>query len=246
MPSRQPSLASSAFACLLGATLAASAFAHDGHEHPPEKVADVAVHKPTPMPDRIILTWTGDPARSQAVTWRTDGSANKASAQIARASAAPKFVEKVETVDATSQDVDTNLNHAHFHSAVFEGLEPSTLYAYRVGDGVNWSEWFHFKTASDKPEPFTFIYFGDAQNDVKSLWSRVIRGAYSDAPKARFIIHAGDLINRANSDAEWGEWHASGGWLNGMVPSVPTPGNHEYERPKAAVDVAVKAAADDS
>lgn len=243
MPSRLPSLAPSAFACLLGATLAAPAFAHDGHEHPTEKVADAAVHKPTAIPDRIILTWAGDPAHTQAVTWRTDGSAKKALAQIARASAAPKFVEKVETVDATSQDVDTNLNHAHFHSASFKGLEPSTLYAYRVGDGVNWSEWFHFKTASDKPEPFTFIYFGDAQNDVKSLWSRVIRGAYSDAPKARFIIHAGDLINRANSDAEWGDWHASGGWLNGMVPSVPTPGNHEYERPRAAVDAAAKAVA---
>ena len=49
---------------------------------------------------------------------------------------------------------------------------------------MNWSEWVHARTASDKPEPFSFIYFGDAQNDVKSLWSRVIRGAYSDAPKA--------------------------------------------------------------
>ena len=45
---------------------------------------------------------------------------------------------------------------------------------YRVGDGVNWSEWFHFRTASDRPEPFSFIYFGDAQTDLKSLWSRVI------------------------------------------------------------------------
>jgi hypothetical protein len=100
---------------------------------------------------------------------------------------------------------------------------------YRVGDGVNWSEWFQFQTASSDPEPFSFIYFGDAQNDLKSLWSRVIREAYSDAPKARFIVHAGDLINRANRDEEWGEWFRGGGWVNGMVPSIPSPGNHEYE-----------------
>ncbi len=45
------------------------------------------------------------------------------------------------------------------------------------------------------------------------MWSRVIREAYSDAPKAKFMIHAGDLINNAEKDAEWGEWFGAGGWL---------------------------------
>jgi hypothetical protein len=101
-------------------------------------------------------------------------------------------------------------------------------YAYRVGDGVNWSEWFHFRTASDPPEPFTFVYFGDAQNDIRSLWSRVVREAYADAPRARFFLHAGDLVNLAESDAEWGEWFGAGGWLHATVPAVPAAGNHEY------------------
>src|SRR5262249_21666459 len=93
---------------------------------------------------------------------------------------------------------------------------------------VNWSEWFQFRTASDRPEPFSFIYFGDAQNGIRSLWSRVVREAFSDAPRARFIIHAGDLVDSANSDAQWGEWFGAGGWINAMIPSLPTPGNHEY------------------
>jgi hypothetical protein len=41
------------------------------------------------------------------------------------------------------------------------------------------------------------------------------------------MIHAGDLINRAENDWEWGEWFAAGGWMNAMIPSVPVPGNHE-------------------
>ena len=220
------------------------ALAHDEHEHPPAKVADATAHRPTAIPDRIILTWTGDTARTQAVTWRTDAAVKKAFAQIAPAGAAPKFVDQARSVDAASQPLATNLGVAHFHSAVFAGLEPSTLYAYRVGDGVNWSEWFHFKTAADKAEPFSFIYFGDAQNDIKSLWSRVIRGAYGDAPKARFIVHAGDLVDHGTNDAEWGEWFAGGGWVNGMVPSIPTPGNHEYERPRADREAEAKAWAD--
>jgi hypothetical protein len=60
------------------------------------------------------------------------------------------------------------------------------------------------------------------------MWSRVIREAFTNAPKARFLLHAGDLINRANNDAEWGEWHLAGGWTNAMIPNIVTPGNHEY------------------
>jgi 2',3'-cyclic-nucleotide 2'-phosphodiesterase (5'-nucleotidase family) len=112
----------------------------------------------------------------------------------------------------------------------FEKLKPGTKYVYRVGDGSSWSEWFQFKTASNEPEPFTFIYLGDAQNDVRALWSRVLREAHADAPRAAFILHAGDLINKGAADGEWGEWHGAGGWLNAMIPQVPTPGNHEYVR----------------
>lgn len=216
------------------------ALAHDGpgrdHDHaqPPKPVAEAEAHRPTAIPDRIIRTFAGDPARSIAVTWRTDTSVGQGIAQIAPADAGPQFSERAKTLTAKTQDLKSDLGEAHYHSIVFDDLVPNMLYAYRVGDGVNWSEWVHARTASDKAEPFAFIYFGDAQNDIKSLWSRVIRGAYSDAPKASFIIHAGDLINRANRDALWGEWFNAGGWVNAMVPSVPSPGNHEYERPAGA------------
>jgi hypothetical protein len=113
---------------------------------------------------------------------------------------------------------------------LFEGLTPRTKYLYRVGDGTHWSEWVTFQTASDKAEPFSFVYLGDAQNSIKAHWSRVIRAAYSTAPDARFIIHAGDLVDRGTDDALWGEWFQAGGWIHAMVPSLPSPGNHEYEK----------------
>jgi 3',5'-cyclic AMP phosphodiesterase CpdA len=190
----------------------------------------VTLHRPTSVPDRIILTWEDDPATTQSVTWRTDTQVTAGVAQIAEAEAGPLFVRKAKTVPAETTPFTSDLGPAHYHTARFTGLQPSTRYVYRVGDGVNWSEWIHFLTASTEPEPFSFVYFGDAQNDLKSMWSRVIREAYSDAPKARFIIHAGDLINTSTRDGEWGEWHGAGGWVNAMVPSIPTPGNHEYGR----------------
>src|SRR5262245_47031754 len=200
------------------------------HDVQPVAVKPAETYAPKVLADRIILTWADDPATTQAVTWRTSTAVVKAFAQIAVADAGPGFPKTAREVAAVTEPLKTDLSEAHYHSVRFTDLKPATKYAYRVGDGVNWTEWYHFTTASSKPEPFSFIYFGDAQNDIRSLWSRVIREAYSDAPKARFMIHAGDLVNTAESDAEWGEWFAAGNWVNAMLPSVPVPGNHEQAK----------------
>ncbi|MGL6096107.1 MAG: metallophosphoesterase [Fimbriiglobus sp.] len=199
-------------------------------------------HKPTPLPDRVVLTWPADPATCHAVTWRTDATVETAVAQLAVAEDGPQFAQpgpasltggrpKVRTVPAVTNPLTTDLGDARNHMARFDGLAPNTPYVYRVGDGVNWSEWFQFRTPHAGPAPLRFLYFGDAQNDIKEHWSRVARGAFSDMPKAHFLLHAGDLVNRADSDAEWGEWFAAAGWIHGTVPCVPTPGNHEYSGP---------------
>lgn len=216
-----------AFASILVSPVVA--VAHDGHEHP-VKVEPAEYYAPTAMPDRVVLTWAGDPTTSQAVTWRTSTDVAKAFAEIAVADGSPKFDEHAKQVVAKTESLKTDINTAHFHSVNFQGLKPGTKYAYRVGDGENWSEWFQFSTVKENEDKFSFIYFGDAQNDIRSKWSRVIREAYSDAPKAAFMLHAGDLINRAENDAEWGEWFGAGAFLNAMIPSVPVPGNHEHAK----------------
>lgn len=131
-------------------------------------------------------------------------------------------------VKGTSETFKSDLGECRINSAKLDDLKPDTMYAYRIGDGKYFSEWFQFRTASTEPMPFTFVYFGDAQNEVRSWWSRVVREANQYAPRAAFMLHAGDLINRANRDYEWGEWFRAAGWLNGMIPVVATPGNHEY------------------
>ncbi len=196
---------------------------------------DEEAHRPSPLPDRILLSWTGDPATTQSVTWRTDNSIHTAYAEIAIAGDNRDFVNDAVQLTATTELLESNLGPAHYHSVSFESLEPSTVYAYRVGDGVNWSEWIHFTTASNEAAPFTFVYFGDAQNDVKSHWSRVVREAYSDAPRAAFMLHAGDLINNAHNDGQWGEWYYAASHIHRMIPCIATPGNHEYAASEGVV-----------
>ncbi len=131
--------------------VSSSALAHDDH---PPKVLDESLYRAAPMPDRIILTWKGDPAHSQAVTWRTDPSIAKGLAQIAVSEPGPSFVKNAKELVATTELHESDLGPAHYHSVEFLELAPSTKYVYRVGDGTNWSEWIQFNTASDKPEPF--------------------------------------------------------------------------------------------
>ena len=258
MHARPLTFAAAPLAAFLAAPLAAPAFAHppgdgaheqDGHEHAevpfgeiprPLAVPDSDTYQPSAVPDRIVLTYQHDPATTTSVTWRTGEEVERAVAQITPAAAGPSFVdprERIEanpdvvvTLEADTRPYTTELSAALYHTVEFAGLTPKTRYSYRVGDGTNWSEWADFTTAADSAEPFTFIYVGDAQNEVKSLWSRLIRRAYGDAPDAAFTLHAGDLINRPEADGEWGGWFYAGGFINRSTPVLATPGNHEYLR----------------
>lgn len=187
------------------------------------------LQKGSPIPSRVLLTITADPSSSACVTWRTDDASVNSVGQIAVASADPRFESGAETVKGSRTFVNrVQKASVAYHTVNFRGLRPNTEYSYRVGDGKIWSEWIHFTTASSDPRPFSFIYFGDAQNDIKSMWSRAIRRAFRELPFANFMVHAGDLINHANDDGEWGEWFDAGGWLHATIPCVATPGNHEY------------------
>ena len=212
---------------LLMLVLSYGVASHDGSKV--AKYSSELAHAPSPLPDRVVLTWEDDPATTQSVTWRTDVSTKKGMAHLALANANGRALETEEFIAETSF-FKSDINEANYHSVTFKNLDPDTLYTYRVGDGVNWTEYYHFKTASDRPRPFSFIYFGDAQNEVRTHWSRVFREAFRDAPRAAFTLHAGDLIDNPNWDAEWGDWHQGPDWVNGTIPVIATPGNHEYYR----------------
>ena len=216
---------------VVSAVFVLPAFGHEGH--------DELRHweKASPDPDRIFLTFYGDAATCRAVTWRTDSSITKAVAEIAQSTSNPHFSDGAKQIEATTETIDLNeykeniQGKVNYHSVIFDSLEPDTLYAYRVGDGGKyWSEWIQFRTASKEYEPFSFVYFGDAQTGILSHWSRAIRMAYQKAPDAAFAIHAGDLVNNGHHDLEWGEWFKAGGFIHGQWTGVPVLGNHEFKK----------------
>ena len=181
------------------------------------------------LAERIILDLTENPSTSQAVTWRTNPNVLKPQAQIALAKEYTDLNKEAKTVHATTEIVKfDNEKIVYHHSVIFDSLKPNTLYAYRVGDGEHWSEWNQFKTATENPGAFKFIYFGDPQNNIKSMCSRIFREAYKKAPDANFWLFAGDIVNHGYNDEEWAELFYALGWIPRMTPMILLPGNHEY------------------
>ncbi|MYF72054.1 MAG: metallophosphoesterase, partial [Gemmatimonadetes bacterium] len=85
---------------------------------------------PKKIPDRIVLTWSGDPTTTASVTWRTDTSISQAEGQIAEANASANFTTWARNETARTEKWKRNRLAAHFHSVTFKGLKPNTLYAY--------------------------------------------------------------------------------------------------------------------
>jgi hypothetical protein len=186
-------------------------------------------------PQRVLLGWTGDPAHTQAVTWRTAKLAETPQVQFALSSANPEFVSGAVAAPAKAGSLDIgNGQTVATYRVNLQGLKPDTRYLYRAGDGKNWGEWNAFHTACDQPARFRFLYLGDAQNDIKSQWSRLIRAAYAKTPKAAFMIHTGDLVSSGYRDDLWGEWYDAMGFIAATIPSLPVAGNHETEKPSGS------------
>jgi hypothetical protein len=225
-------------AAVVLASVTFAAFGHPGddeHAEPPVRlVQHEERYRPTLIADRVVLTWTGDPQTTQSVTWRTSTEVGVGLAEIAVGGHGPAFTAGSERVAATTREFTSDLSKAHVHTATFTGLRPGTTYAYRVGDGANWTEWFQFTTAPAVSVPFSFVYMGDAQNDLRSMWSRITREAFRSAPRAAFFLHAGDLVDRADSDGQWGEWFEAGSFITATIPVIATPGNHEYVKQTSA------------
>lgn len=195
---------------------------------------DAQVNKASAYPDRIVLNLQEDASTSLAVSWRTNTEISEGFCELqplsdTRINPADSKTFKAETSKhffTSETEPAINCNH---HTYIFKDLTPGEKYLYRVGTKDYWSEWLEFSTPDNKSNEFSFLYFGDPQNDLKSQWSRMIRRAYKTNTDCSFILYAGDVINHAGNDTEWDEWFKAGSFIYGSVPQVMTPGNHDYD-----------------
>lgn len=185
----------------------------------------------TGYPDRVVITPGANPATEMGIAWRTDSRQQTADVKFAPAIDGPNVAHFAKPMTGTSGDIANENGAARYHQIRLSGLKPDSAYLYRVKGADGWSEWFQFRTAAAEFRPFTFLYFGDTQNEILSVASRVIREAFNATSSPALAIHAGDLVAQREEkvhDDEWGEWTAAGGHHYASIPQLPATGNHEY------------------
>ena len=173
-------------------------------------------------PDQVILTWTGDPATSQAITWLTaDAEADKV--QYAESARFGGDFSTATQIEAVREQFAGSGNYRF--TVTLTGLNPGSQYVYRVGrDGV-WSKTLSFST-SDDPDDFTFLYLGDVQEGY-AQWGSMVEGVYEDNPEIRFALLGGDLTTYGSNNSEWEEFLNAATGVFSRIPVMPAKGNHD-------------------
>ena len=180
-------------------------------------------YTPSSSPDRILLTWSGDPFNSRDLTWQGDTLTKLGSLQIT-GNSDPK-----DTIlyTSTSKIIKTSGGAASFFRVGIKNLKHGESYQYRVANGAIWSEWYNFKIGNSTDSSYSYIFIGDVQDSINGISGELFHRAYASQPNAAFIMFIGDMIERPH-DAYWGEWFREGGKMFRTTPVIATPGNHEY------------------
>ncbi len=186
--------------------------------------------EPTP-PDQVHLAWTGDPATTLTVVWRTRLTS---SPHTVRYRGAGDSEWLVATGAARPSGTAGTL-----HETVVSGLSPATRYEYQVpGDSGAWSSVFETRTAplTGKPAEFDVVYYADTgligRTDGLATGTRQAIDAIA-ALRPLAVLPGGDYAY-FNTDKRFGTLENSiDAWFNqqqpilSRSPAMPTYGNHE-------------------
>ena len=150
----------------------------------------------------------------------------------------PGVIEYAKVVDGNPENtklVEATLAEAssgyQANEATITGLESSSEYVYRLGDGNGkWTETYNFNT--QETDTYNFLFTGDPQigssgnipRDTEG-WINTLNKALDKFPNTSFIQSAGDQVEKANSEEEYAGWFTPELLKN--YPTATTIGNHD-------------------
>ncbi len=144
------------------------------------------------------LLYPGDPSR-MTVLWQADATPGRVALAWGRTAACRRAAD----VPAEEGADDSN---GHLYRVTLEGLEPGTLYHYRVTVDGTTREGSFVAAPAGTGERVTFYGIGDTRSrpDVlNALLARLLADVDGDpAHRQTFCLHAGDWVNRPD-EASW-------------------------------------------
>jgi hypothetical protein len=176
-------------------------------------------------PQYVRVSWTNptETATTMTVTWNTDSVANPSVVQYGTSAS--------YGLEAEGSALQSKGPLGAIHEVELTGLDPDTVYHYRVGGPGDWSENFSFRTgvSSDGCEPVRFVAMGDGRSDdsfgPSPKWSSILTEAILKEPA--FVVLTGDQVKEGDEVDQWVNWleaTASGSWA---LPIMPSLGNHD-------------------
>ncbi|NOV00585.1 fibronectin type III domain-containing protein [Paenibacillus planticolens] len=217
---------------LVALPLMSDGFAGYGNITP---VGIVSADAVTYIPKDIALN-PGTDATELRLTWYSSINPVASIVQMAKKSdmtdtnfPAAKAVAFTGTVSPAAT-VGTTLYYSN--KVTVTGLQPSTQYVYRVGDGndTNWSPVYNFDT--QRTDEFSVMFVGDPQIGASGSvtkdtegWTDTLNKAVAKLPNLSFIMSAGDQVEHATTEAEYDAFESP--IVLRSLPVATTVGNHD-------------------
>ncbi len=196
-------------------------------------------------PHAVVTTFKGDPHTTRAFTWHTVSTGEESVLQVVKGANKALFDKSEQGLVFQGTTAELKLHDGSLkgvHKAEAAGLEPNTMYWYRVGNGQSdgWSEPASFTTEASKNEAFTFINVTDSQGVTEQdfeLWRQTLDKAFKLFPESAFIVHNGDLTEHPEDDAAWNHLLGKARSWVASYPFMPVTGNHDQVEKKAGAFV---------
>lgn len=190
---------------------------------PPEKPT-------TPSTARYRLVWNDDPASTITIAWDQIRGKNS-SVYYGEKDIGSKWKKYPHSQKPTRTTIGYRGMNTHF--AKLTGLKPNQVYYFIIKDNEGVSSRYWFRTAPDKPQPFTFIAGGDTKSEGTALEAGRASNKMVAKLRPLFVIFNGDFTTGdGTNDERWKLWLDD--WMNltttsdgRMIPIVPVHGNHE-------------------
>lgn len=173
----------------------------------PEEIGDTT-------PFRISVVMYGRNAQ-KGITWYTKTNTTSV-VELAPANAKIEYAEVFEW------------EGNYVHKATVTGLTAGAEYAFRVGNGTEFSDWGKFVTDNGDSK-VDFITFADVQAGNEENFNkgaRVVAQAFKTMPTAEFMVGLGDFTDDSTNE-EWNWYDNSMKDINLNTTLAPVAGNHD-------------------
>ncbi len=178
-------------------------------------------------PDQLLLTWSGDPATTMDIQWRTHVTNTESNVKYWPKGSTDTLIKEGKRLLMEDRMLQ-NDRYIHRFTAKLKDLKPATSYEYIVEtkEGLS-SAKENFSTAPARKSPLSFIWFGDVHNTEQ--WGDLIALANQTHQDHAFHIIAGDLVNTGLHRDDWDQFFAYGGRSFAQKPLLAVPGNHDSQ-----------------